>query len=366
MRIGIMGGSFDPIHFGHLLAGQQVLESHSLDKVVFMPAGRPVLKQDKEMASAEDRYAMCVLACAGNPRFEVSRIEIERQEVTYTIDTMQELHKLYPQAEFFFILGTDAMASFPKWRGSAQILELCSLVEVSRSKLDISSTEIRKKLAQGKSVEYLVHSGVADYIRARRLYAGVLVKLKEKLAMELSRPRYLHSLSVMETAVKLARHYGMDEGMVEKARIAGLMHDCAKHICDELRFDELNEICGNSLDLFFKNQPALAHSYVGAVIARRDYGLDDPEILDAIAHHIFGEVGMNLLDKIINVADFIEPTRFQNDIRKKITQLAYEDIDKAMIAMLEFIEDFNLARKRPIYSKGVKVKEYLNEKTKQA
>ncbi|MDR2168273.1 MAG: nicotinate-nucleotide adenylyltransferase [Clostridiales bacterium] len=355
-RIGIMGGSFDPIHFGHLWAAQQVLESHYLDMVIFMPAGRPVLKLDRELAPPEDRYNMCVLACSGNENFFVSRIEIDRRDVTYTIDTMKELHKQYPEAEFFFILGSDAMASFPKWRDSAQILELCSLVEISRSKLDISSTEIRGKLAFGKSVNYLLPDLVVRYIDKLGLYCH----LPSRLRKELSRPRFLHSLAVMDEAVKLGEHYELSGEMLEKVRIAGLLHDCAKNLCDELSFEEMAKIC--DLDEFFRGAPALAHCYVGAELAKEDYGIDDPEILSAISAHTFGDVNMSQLDKIVYLADFIEPTRPPDPAREAARALAYENLDKAMIYVLNLSIERNLALGRAVYKKSFEAKEYLEEK----
>jgi nicotinate-nucleotide adenylyltransferase len=310
---------------------------------------------------------MCILACADNPNFFVSRIEIDRQAVTYTIDTMEELHKQYPNAEFFFILGTDAMESFPKWRDSSRILELCTLAEVPRSKLDISSTEIRDKARRGDSIRYLTCGLVANYISKHRLYAGDFpsLNLEIQLCGELSRSLYFHSVSVMDTADDLAEHYGLSGQMLEKVRIAGLLHDCAKEICENSTFEQIAKICARGniiLDEFFRKAPVLAHCYAGAVLAQENYGINDPEILSAIENHTFGKPDMATLDKIVYLADFIEPTRPLNEARKKAKQLAYENLDKAMIFVLKFTIEKNLAQGKPVYAKSLETLKQLEEK----
>lgn len=343
MRIGIMGGSFDPIHTGHLHAAQDVLEKYGLDKVIFMPAGLPAMKQDRQMASAEDRYAMCAIACADNPLFEVSRIEIERAGITYTIDTMRTLREIYPVAQFFFIVGTDAFESFHKWRDAGEILKLCTIVEIPRTKINISSTQIRERIENGLDVKYFVHEGVERYIKAKKIYTGEIAKIKEKLTIELGRQRMMHSLFVMEEAVKLAVHHGFDGEFVQKARFAGLLHDCAKNICEESEIEDIKRICqagGYELDDFFVRNKGLAHGFAGAVLAQRMYGVTDKEVLDAIAQHIFGKKDMTKLDKILFLADFIEPLRYEDDARKKARELAYKNVDSAVCFVLEFkVED---------------------------
>jgi nicotinate-nucleotide adenylyltransferase len=170
-----MGGTFDPIHIGHLTVAMEAREAFGLDKVLFVPAGNPVFKQNKKITPAEDRYNMCVLACNCRDTinnasdFSVSRIEIERQGLTYTIDTISELKKENPNAELFFILGQDAFDSFERWRDSEKILELCTLIPVPRE-LPISSTIVREKIAKGECVKGLIPDVVLEYIRTNELY----------------------------------------------------------------------------------------------------------------------------------------------------------------------------------------------------
>ncbi|MCL2620492.1 MAG: nicotinate-nucleotide adenylyltransferase [Defluviitaleaceae bacterium] len=383
-KIGIMGGTFDPIHNGHLRVAEEVRQALGLDEVIFMPAGNPVLKQDRDVTSAQDRFAMCLLATADNPHFSVSDSEIKRAGITYTVDTILELHKLHPAAKLFFIVGTDAAEFFHKWRGHQQILENCQLVVVARNgdekpardcvcgdfhwveitQLDISSTQIRQHMVDGKSIKYLVPDGVREYINKQGLYKGQVANLSTLLAIELSRPRYNHSLEVMKEALALGRHYNADEATLKKLEIAGLLHDCAKNMCEELPYNEIEEVCNRSgypLPDFFRKVPILAHGYMGAVLAKRVYGIDDPEISSAISCHTFGKPNMSFLEKVIYLADFIEPTRPESRARATARELAYKNIDKAMIFVLELIINRNKSLGRDIYPKSQQALDYLEE-----
>ena len=131
-RIGIMGGTFDPIHNGHLVAASEVAWVYDLDEVIFVPTGRPVFKLDKHVTNAEDRYLMTVIATASNPKFTVSRVDIDRPGVTYTIDTLRDLRALYPDADLFFITGADAVAEIMQWKDVEQMFDIAHFVAVTR------------------------------------------------------------------------------------------------------------------------------------------------------------------------------------------------------------------------------------------
>jgi nicotinate-nucleotide adenylyltransferase len=192
-RIGIMGGTFDPIHHGHLVAASEVAGRFELDEVVFVPTGQPYQKEGSGVSSAEDRYLMTVIATASNPRFTVSRADIDRPGPTYTIDTLRELHALYgPDAELFFITGADALAKILSWKDALEMLSLARFVGVTRPGFElsdahlpadsvtlvevpamaISSSDCRARTSDGKPVWYLVPDGVVQYIAKRRLYRG--------------------------------------------------------------------------------------------------------------------------------------------------------------------------------------------------
>ncbi|HEY5877035.1 MAG TPA: nicotinate-nucleotide adenylyltransferase [Ilumatobacteraceae bacterium] len=187
-RIGVMGGTFDPIHHGHLVAASEVAQSFDLDEVIFVPTGQPWHKDD--VSPSEHRYLMTVIATASNPRFTVSRVDIDRAGPTYTIDTLRELKKQRPAAELFFITGADAIAQILSWRDHDELWDMAHFVAVSRpghvlstaglptddvSQLEIpalaiSSTDCRERVEHGNPVWYLVPDGVVQYIAKHHLY----------------------------------------------------------------------------------------------------------------------------------------------------------------------------------------------------
>jgi nicotinate-nucleotide adenylyltransferase len=189
-RIGIMGGTFDPIHHGHLVAASEVSSRFHLDEVIFVPTGRPWQKDVQAVTSPEHRYLMTVIATAANPRFTVSRVDIDRNGPTYTIDTLADLRAEYPDAELFFITGADALAAIVSWKNAAQMFDLAHFIGVTRPgyqlqdpnlpmgtvtlievpALAISSTDCRARVLAGEPVWYLVPDGVVQYIGKHRLY----------------------------------------------------------------------------------------------------------------------------------------------------------------------------------------------------
>jgi nicotinate-nucleotide adenylyltransferase len=196
-RIGIMGGTFDPVHIGHLVTAEEALVQFNLDKVVFMPTGRPVRKTHRHLSSAEDRYLMTVIATASNPDFEVSRLEIDRPGDTYTVDTIVELRALYgPRAELFFISGADAVREILTWKNADRFADLCTFIAATRPGYDadlgaddvsrgvplpavesmavpalaISSSDIRARVASHRPIRYLLPEAVAAYIEKNGLY----------------------------------------------------------------------------------------------------------------------------------------------------------------------------------------------------
>ncbi len=189
-RIGVMGGTFDPIHNGHLVAASEVADAFDLEEVIFVPTGVPWHK--KAVSSAEHRYLMTVIATAANPSFTVSRVDIDRPGVTYTIDTLQEIARLYPGADIFFISGADAIAQILAWKDIEKIWPLATFVAVTRPghnlelpktdkaaierlevpALAISSTAVRDRVTAGKPIWYLVPDGVVQYIAKHELYGA--------------------------------------------------------------------------------------------------------------------------------------------------------------------------------------------------
>ena len=191
-RLGVMGGTFDPVHHGHLVAASEVAARHDLDEVVFVPTGRPWQKGVDDVTTPEHRYLMTVIATAANPRFTVSRVDIDRPGPTYTVDTLRDLRAQRGDVEMFFITGADALAQILDWKSSGELFDLARFIGVTRPghhlsieglpadrvsmlevpALAISSTDCRERARRGDPVWYLVPDGVVQYISKHRLYDG--------------------------------------------------------------------------------------------------------------------------------------------------------------------------------------------------
>jgi nicotinate-nucleotide adenylyltransferase len=193
-RVGVMGGTFDPVHHGHLVAASEVAHRFGLDEVVFVPTGRPWQKGDREVSAAEDRYLMTVIATAADPRFRVSRVDVDRAGPTYTVDTLRDLRAEYDaaglEAELFFITGADALEAIAGWHDAAALFEIAHFIGVTRPghslrdpdlregsvtlvevpALAISSSDCRSRVARGEPIRYLVPDGVREYVAKRALY----------------------------------------------------------------------------------------------------------------------------------------------------------------------------------------------------
>ncbi|MFE0688228.1 nicotinate-nucleotide adenylyltransferase [Streptomyces sp. JH002] len=199
-RLGVMGGTFDPVHHGHLVAASEVAARFHLDEVVFVPTGQPWQKEHRQVSAAEDRYLMTVIATASNPQFSVSRIDIDRGGKTYTIDTLRDLRAQHQDADLFFITGADALAQILTWRDAPELFSLAHFIGVTRPghtltdpglpnggvslvevpALAISSTDCRERVARGDPVWYLVPDGVVRYINKRALYRDGDSELPER------------------------------------------------------------------------------------------------------------------------------------------------------------------------------------------
>ena len=360
-RIGIMGGSFDPIHQGHIRMAQCALESQRLDRVLMLPSGNPPHKPD--ITPAEHRWRMVCTACAGIPGLTPCREEIDRTGIIYTVDTLSRLQEKYPKAEFFYLIGTDTLMELHKWRQSERVMQLCTFLVFPRTSahtpqqlseerrrltalggrfimldmevLDVSSTGIRLAIQNGENTPHLPIA-VRQYASAAGLY-GASARIPQgnqwlsMLFEDLSTKRFAHTLAVADTARRLALLHGLDP---VKAEIAGLLHDCAKclpleemqRIARENRLTEDESVLSNG---------ALLHSVAGAHLAHAKYGCEDPEIISAILSHTTGKKGMSKLDMAVWLADTIEPTRAPYPLLDKTRMLAALSLEKAMIASLE-------------------------------
>ena len=331
MRIGIMGGTLDPVHNGHIEIARSVRAELGLDGVMLLPAGDPPHK--KRESDKLDRLEMAKRAAAEFDWMFVSDLEIARKGTTYTVDTLRALKRKQPDAEWIYIIGADTLNILDSWRNFPEIARLCAFAAVSRpgvsgertyaallkerygaeiifakaSGPDISSTAIRARVAEGRSIRGLAPDSVCDYIREKGLYlcAYTWNELEVLLSERLKPARFRHTMGVAETAERLARKYGADP---MRARLAGMLHDCAK----SMDYDQMVALVkGNVPDLDdeeLATEPVL-HAPAGMLLARDEYGVRDPEILSAIRRHTLGDKNMTLLDAVIFVSDFIEPSR---------------------------------------------------------
>ncbi|MCI8301253.1 MAG: nicotinate (nicotinamide) nucleotide adenylyltransferase [Oscillospiraceae bacterium] len=394
MKIGIYGGTFNPIHMGHISAARFAVDYLGLDQLCLIPAGIPPHKQlASDAPSPEHRLAMAQLAAeAIGPQARASAVELHRQGRSYTIDTLRELKKEHQGDRLYLLMGADMFLAFQNWRSPGEIAGLCTLCAFGRSEADteelfavqrdylhrtfgaevvtlvlphitdISSTCLRGSLERGGGREYL-DPAVYGYILRKGLY-GVRSDLK-RLGLEdlrcaalsmLSRRRVPHVLGTEETAASLARRWGADE---MSARRAALLHDCTKKFDREqhLAVCRLYDI---ELDQEERQEEKLLHALTGAAVARYEFGLT-PEEVSAIRWHTTGRAGMTTLEKIIYLADYIEPNRDFCDLTE-LRKLAFEDLDRAMLLGLTMAVRDLKKRGVAVHSNSVCARDYLKGK----
>lgn len=356
-RIGIFGGSFDPPHIGHISAARQAVEALQLDKLLLMPAHTAPHKSGS-FADASHRLPMLRVATASTPGLEVCDLELQRQGVSYTVDTVEAVRQLYPDAKIFLLVGSDMFQSFSGWKCPERILQNATLAVLCRGDkgegakiaaqkvqleaaghtvcclendaVQISSTQLRRLLAFDCAEEFLL-AGVGDYIRQNRLYhtdaqwKNLPMSELEQVVISLLNPnRVAHVLGCRDTAVELARHWGVDE--TDAAR-AGLLHDITKALDGPLQLT-LCRSYGKVLDDFSLRYPKTLHALTGSLVAERIFG-ENKAVVDAIECHTTGKPAMNMLEKIIYVADYMEPNRDFPGV-ENLRHLAFSDMDAAL------------------------------------
>ena len=360
-RIGILGSAFDPVHQGHIQMAVSAMDRCALDSVLLIPAGDRAYKSS--VADQEDRWKMVVAAATQDERLVPSRLELDRRGPAFTVDTLLTLKRQHPRADFFYILGSDGIHKLHRWHRFGEVLPLCSFLihpraedfelssfQSERRRLEdmgarisiipgkpvsVSSTDIRQQLAAGQATPSL-YSPLREYCALRGLY-GISPHLEragewlDRLFTALNPRRFTHSVSVAGMSRLLARTYGVD---VRQAEEAGLLHDCAK--CLPVR--EMRRIAvDHSLtsDPAILESGALMHSLVGAWVARNEYGMADPEVLEAIAWHNTGHPGMSRLAMCVCLADYIEPTRGSNPLLETVRALSGLSLERALLMSLE-------------------------------
>ena len=363
-RIGIYGGSFNPPHIGHIQAAKQAVEALKLDKLLVIPAGiAPHKQMPGNSPTPQQRLDMLRLTLADCPQIEVSDLELKREGPSYTYETILQLRESYPEACLILFMGTDMFLSIDTWKNPEIILENATLgvfyrgdkgeaqaIEAKKTELEqqgarvelvqnvvipISSTQMRRLLAFRCAAAFLPE-GVLDYIREHRLYdtrtdwKNLPMEQLEQVVISLLKPnRVAHVLGCRDTAVELARHWGADE--TDAAR-AGILHDITKSIDGPLQLT-LCEAYGKILSDFSRRYPKTLHALTGSLVAKRIFG-ENEAVVSAIEHHTTGKADMSLLEKIIYVADYMEPNRDFPGV-EKLRELAFTDMDAALKLGLE-------------------------------
>ncbi len=365
-KIGILGGTFNPIHNAHIAIAYAAKDQLSLDEVWFMPAGTPPHKQMDIEVSAKDRIEMVRLAIAPFKGFVLCDIEADKKEPCYTYETLKKIKHDHKEDSLYFIIGGDSFLQFSSWVKPNKICSYADIVVARRSApsdmddqtfsqlkekyessykakfyelewnwMDISSTDIRNRLCQGLDVVDLVPEPVMDYIQKNQLYTDQRInfinQIQEDLKQELKPSRYEHTLGVMHTAANLAFAHGYD---YKNAMLAGLLHDCAKNIPNDEKISlcEKNNIPITHIEY---NQPQLLHGKLGAYLARTKYEILDEEILHSIEVHTTGCANMSTLDLIIYIADYIEPRRDKAPRLEEVRRMAYVDLLECAYMILE-------------------------------
>ena len=361
-RIGIFGGSFDPPHIGHIHAAQQAIELLQLDRLLLIPAGVAPHKEPGA-EKAEHRLQMLRLAAGDMLHAEVSDLEIQREGLSYTYETVQQIRAVYPDAELFLLMGSDMFLSFDHWKNPEYILQRASLAVFCRGAkgertaiaekqaelqarghevfllenevLDISSTQLRRLLAFRCADEFLP-DGVGEYIQNHELYhtaadwKNLPEDKLEQVVISLLKPnRVAHVLGCRDAAVELAKRWGVDE---RDAARAALLHDVTKALDGPLQLT-LCRGYGKVLDDFSIRYPKTLHALTGSLVAERIFG-ENQAVVAAIESHTTGKAAMNMLEKIIYVADYMEPNRDFPGV-EQLRHLAFTDMDAALKLGLE-------------------------------
>ena len=389
-RIGIYGGTFNPPHVGHLRAAQYALQTLQLEEILVIPSFiSPHKKLPDGSGTPQQRLEMTGL-CFCQPGFTVSDIELSRGGTSYTYQTAEALREQYPDAELVLLMGTDMFLSFLNWVEPQKILNCVSLgvfyrgekgeidsvakqkaeIEALGAKVyllenpvtEISSTDLRRMLVFGCAGDHLTEA-VLSYIQKAGLYGcgenyrNLPTETLEAVVTSLLKPnRVAHVLGCRDTAVALANRWGADP--VAAAR-AGLLHDITKALDGPLQLT-LCSAYGIILDNFATHNPKTLHALTGSLVAERVFG-ESEAVVSAICSHTTGKAGMNTLEKIIYVADYMEPNRDFPGV-EQLRHLAFTDLDGALKRGLEMTLAVLQQEGKEISPESRQALDYLNGK----
>lgn len=376
MRIGILGGTFNPVHFGHIRMAKRAARAFSLDLCLLMVANTPPHKSVAHAVSPELRFDMTSAALDElglSPRIAASDLEIKNGGVSYTVNTLRQLKDIYPGSDLFLIVGADMLLDLPNWREPEEIFKLADIIAVKRRGVqipgessaandsreagrrlrtaadelrsrfgarvtaadfptpDISSHMIRERVLSARPIVDYTTFSVERMVYENALYqpepvANIIADLKKRL----NRKRFCHSVSAMREAVSLAELFHVDP---DKCRLGALLHDCAK--ISGASYIELAEERGIEIDEYERVAPSILHAKLGAYEARHRYGIDDPDVLLAIESHTVCRREMTDVEKIVYIADKIEALRDYPGV-EGLRGAARRDLNEGLLACMDF------------------------------
>ena len=360
MKLGILGGSFNPVHLGHLFLADKALVSLKLDMVVLIPAYCSPFKLEVEgmESGADDRLAMLAAAVCGDARLSIDDCELRREGISYTVDTVEDIIARYmPSGKPTLIIGDDIAGEFPRWHKSEKLLKLADIVVARRLNssveeypythriidnevINISSHDVRRKIKEGGDWRSLVPSGVSAIIEDRQLYGYSrppsgedcthenIMRIETAARQALSKERFLHSRNTALLARELCRRFGLDP---LAGYLAGIAHDLAKQM-DGKQMLELAEKDGGKISDIEKGKLNLLHGRAAAVLLKESFRVNNKDVLEAVAVHTLGSENMGPLAKVIYVADKTEVSR---NIDPALRKMCYEEeLDVILLAVL--------------------------------
>jgi nicotinate-nucleotide adenylyltransferase len=394
LRLGILGGSFNPVHLGHLFLADNAISALQLDRVVMIPANLSPFKLEAEgmESSANDRITMLAAAVCGDSRIAIDDCEIKREGVSYTIHTLEDIISRYNICgKPYLIIGDDLASDFPKWKDSKKILELADIVIIRRfcscvpeypfahtfiniDIMDISSNMVRRKIGEGSGWRSLVPSGVRTIIEDRQLYGfsqprigsencsmEMIMRIEAEARETLSYARFIHSRNTALLAQDLCLRFGLDP---MEGYLAGIAHDICKQL-DVKHMMKLAKSDKGTISAMEKEKPNLLHGRAAAVLLRERFCIHNKDVLEAVAFHTSGSENMGSLAKAIYIADKTEVSR---NIDPALRKMCFEEdnshnaLDNILLAVLNKTVSKLQSRELDLSPETLRLLERMKEK----